>query len=87
MDMMMEKTLRRPCWKSYTTLLMPITWPLLQGTIYSSTGTVTPVGEYISFEHVLEGLQAQDMEWFKALVSPLSPTEQKKLQDVMTNAQ
>lgn len=47
----------------------------------------TPVDEYVLFKQTMELLQQREPEWFKALMCPLSPDQQKVLQEVYTLAQ
>ena len=47
----------------------------------------TPVDEYVLFKETMELLQQREQDWFQALMSPLSPDQQKVLQDVYTLAQ
>lgn len=46
----------------------------------------TPVDEYVIFKQVLETLQNEDRGWFDILMAPLSPSQQKALQEVYTLA-
>lgn len=46
-----------------------------------------PVDEYVDFKATLETIQGTDPNWFNILMSPLSPQQQKTLQEVYTLAQ